>query len=111
MAVGGVRITPSKAAIGGTVTIAFELTNPQTRAQNLLVDLTVHFVKANGQTKPKVFKLKTLDLAAHATQRVGKQISLAEMSTRKHYPGLHRVEAIVNGQAQAIGSFELLQNT
>jgi hypothetical protein len=54
-----------------------------------------------------VFKLKTLDLTAHETQRVGKHISLAEMSTRKHYPGLHRVEAILNGRAQALGGFEL----
>jgi hypothetical protein len=38
---------------------------------------------------------------------VGKSISLAEMTTRKHYPGTHRVDAILNGRAQALGSFEL----
>jgi hypothetical protein len=54
-----------------------------------------------------VFKLKTLDLAPNETQRVGKQISLAEMTTRKHYPGLHRVDALLNGRAEALGSFEL----
>jgi 3-methyladenine DNA glycosylase AlkC len=107
VAVGGVRITPSKAAIGGTVTIAFELTNPQTRAQNLLVDLTVHFVKANGQTKPKVFKLKTLELAPGHTAQFAKKLSLAQMTTRTHYPGRHKVEAVINGQPQALGAFEL----
>jgi hypothetical protein len=74
----------------------------------VLVDFAVHYIKANGQSRAKVFKLKTLELAAHATQRVGKQISLAEMTTRKHYPGVHRVEAILNGHAQALGSFDLL---
>jgi hypothetical protein len=71
------------------------------------VDFSVHYIKANGQSRAKVFKLKILNLAAHETQRVHKQISLAEMTTRKHYPGLHRVDAILNGHAKALGSFEL----
>jgi len=52
--------------------------------------------------------LRWLDLAAHETQRVGKTISLAEMTTRKHYPGTHCVDAMLNRQVQALGSFELL---
>ena len=78
--------------------------------QGVLLDFAVHYIKANGQSRAKAFKLKTLNLAVHETQRVGEQISLAEMTTRKHYPGLHRVEVIVNGRAQAPGSFELTAN-
>lgn len=100
-------IAPSRAVVGDTLAVAFDVTNRSSQPQRVLVDFAVHFVKANGQSRAKVFKLKTLDLAAHATQRVGKQISLADMSTRKHYPGLHRVEAILNGRAQTLGSFEL----
>lgn len=110
VAIGQPSITPKQAVVGGTLVVAFDVINTRAGPQQVLVDFAVHYIKANGQSRAKVFKLKTLDLAAHATQRVGKQISLAEMSTRKHYPGLHRVEAIVNGHAQAIGSFELLQN-
>ena len=87
--------------------VAFDVTNNTAKPQRVLVDFAVHYVKANGQSRAKVFKLKTLDLSAHETQRVGKNISLAEMTTRKHYPGIHRVEAILNGRAQALGSFEL----
>lgn len=101
-------ITPQRAVVGGKLAVAFEVTNNTAQPQRVLVDFAVHYVKANGQSRAKVFKLKTLDLAAHATQRVGKNISLAEMTTRKHYPGLHRVDAILNGRAQALGSFELL---
>ena len=101
-------IAPQRATIGGTLAVAFDVTNHTAQPQRVLVDFAVHYIKANGQSRAKVFKLKTLDLAAHATHRVGKQISLAEMTTRKHYPGLHRVEAILNGRAQALGSFDLL---
>ena len=71
------------------------------------MDFAVHYVKANGQARAKVFKLKTLDLAPHETQKVGKKISLADMTTRKHYPGNHRLDAILNGRSQPLGAFEL----
>jgi 3-methyladenine DNA glycosylase AlkC len=107
VAIGNASVTPQRATIGGKVAVAFDVTNPTDKPQRVLVDFALHYVKANGQTRPKVFKLKTLDLAPRETQRVGKQISLAEMTTRKHYPGLHRVDALLNGRAEALGSFEL----
>jgi hypothetical protein len=30
------------------------------------------------------------------------------MTTRRHQPGQHRVEVLVNGKAHPLGSFELL---
>jgi len=105
--IGASSVTPQRAVIGGALNIAFDVTNTTARPQRVLVDFAVHYVKANGQSRAKVFKLKTLDLAPHETQRVGKRISLAEMTTRKHYPGLHRVEAVLNGRSEALGSFTL----
>ena len=105
--IGQASITPQSAVIGGKVTVAFEVTNSTAKPQRVLVDFAVHYIKANGASRAKVFKLKTLDLAPHETQRVGKKISLAEMTTRKHYPGLHRVDVILNGRSQLLGSFDL----
>ena len=105
--IGQPSVTPQRAVVGGTLAVAFDVTNNTARPQRVLVDFAVHYVKANGQTRAKVFKLKTLDLAGHETQRLGKQLSLAEMTTRKHYPGRHRIDVILNGRAQALGSFEL----
>jgi hypothetical protein len=55
--IGDIRITPKRAQIGGAVTLAFALTNPTKQAQNILVDLRIHFVKASGKAIAKVFKL------------------------------------------------------
>ncbi len=30
------------------------------------------------------------------------------MTTRKHYPGRHRVDILLNGRAKPLGTFELL---
>lgn len=102
-------ITPAKARIGESVRLAFNLHNARRRSQDVMVDLQVHFVKANGNTSTKVFKLKALTLAAGETVALSKKLSLAEMTTRKHHPGYHQVDALVNGQVFTLGGFALLR--
>ena len=108
VAVGNTEIQPVRPVLGGALKISFEVTNTHTQAQRVLVDMAVHYVKASGQTSAKVFKLKALELAPGQTAALAKTLSLAEMTTRKHYPGVHRVDVILNGKAQALGAFELL---
>ncbi|MEK7321914.1 MAG: DNA alkylation repair protein [Pseudomonadota bacterium] len=104
-----VAITPRRARIGDRLAIAFDLTNTGPRRQALLVDFRIHFVKANGKSSAKVFKLKTVELAPRATVRLSKNVSLREMTTRKHYSGRHQVDVVLNGQVQPLGSFELMK--
>ena len=103
-----IRVVPAIVPIGETVTVAVELANEGSSTERLLVDLRVHFVKANGRLSPKVFKLKELDLAPHASAELTKTISLAQHTTRTHYPGMHRVEVLVNGRASAAHVFEVV---
>lgn len=79
------------------------------RAQRVMVDFRVFFVKANGKSAPKVFKLKALELAAGESARLSKRVSLAQLTTRKHYPGVHRVEVMLNGVATPLGRFQLVE--
>jgi len=101
------QITPRRPAIGSSVTIACELVNRTSVAQRLLVDLRVQYVKANGVHSPKVFKLKQVELAPRETAPVHKTLSLAQLTTRRHYPGRHAVEVLINGQAHPLGTFHL----
>ncbi len=100
-------ISPPAAKIGGGISIAFDVMNEGTKPQRLMVDFQVHYVKANGKTSAKVFKLREIELGPKATLRLSKNVSLREMTTRKHYPGVHRVDAILNGQVIALGEFDL----
>jgi 3-methyladenine DNA glycosylase AlkC len=101
------QISPAHARIGGTVTIAFTLTNTTTTPQRILVDLRIHYVKSGGRTAPKVFKLSTVDLAPQQTAALSRSISLQQMTTRTHYPGTHQVDIVLNGSARPLGTFEL----
>ncbi|MFN0151337.1 MAG: DNA alkylation repair protein [bacterium] len=105
-----VRIAPARVRIGGSIEIAFEIVNTAARRQRVLVDLCIHFVKASGRTNPKVFKLKSVDLGPRERVPCSKRVSLAELTTRKHYPGTHRVGVILNGAPRVIGKFQLLRS-
>ena len=105
--VSNARITPRHVFMGEKVNIAFYVTNASNKAQQVLVDFCIHYVKASGKTSAKVFKLKMLDLAPKQTVRLSKTVSTAEMTTRKHHAGAHRVDVLLNGQARAMGVFEL----
>jgi 3-methyladenine DNA glycosylase AlkC len=100
-----VQVAPVVASIGDPITVAVDLVNDGSAAQRVLVDLRVHFVKASGRTSPKVFKLKTLELEPGASARFTKRISLAQHTTRRHYPGRHQVEVLVNGKSSHSTAF------
>ena len=102
------RVAPQRVKIGGSVTLSFTLVNKQAKPQRVMVDLVVHFVKARG-TGAKTFKMKALNLAPGASVTVTKKIGLRQLTTRKHYPGVHEVEALLNGRRVALGAFTLLR--
>lgn len=105
--VANARITPARVPIGEKVNIAFDVSNTSTKPQDVLVDFCIHYVKASGKTSAKVFKLNVVSLAPKETVRLSKTVSTAEMTTRKHHAGKHRVDVLLNGKAQELGVFEL----
>lgn len=79
------------------------------RPGTLVVDYEITFAAANGKTRQKVFKLKTLEVSA------GEAISLSKAHRLKGgattftlHPGPHALRLLVNGVARASIDFELL---
>jgi 3-methyladenine DNA glycosylase AlkC len=103
-----VRIRPRRVAIGGAVTVELTLRNAADRAQDLLVDLAVHFVKATGRTSPKVFKVARARLGPGEEVTLRKVVSLAVHTTRRPRPGRHAVDVLVNGQRRRVGTFDVV---
>ena len=104
VAVEGVRFAPRRVAVGGRVTLTFVLRSRSRAAQDLLVDVAVHFVKARG-TAAKVFKVARLTLPPRGTVALRAGFSLAVHTTRVPRPGIHAVDVVVNGRATRAGSF------
>lgn len=101
-------IVPSRPPIGDAVRVSFELASTVRRTQRVLVDLRVTYAGARaGAVRTKVFKLDAGELRPGGSMVFSRRLSLRQMSTRTHHPGLHRVEALVNGVPHDIGTFEL----
>ena len=104
-----VEFAPPTAALGGKLRFSLDLVSDSDKDQRLLVDFAVHFVKADGTRRPKVFKLRELVLLAGSKTRLEGRVSFAEMTTRKHRPGRHRIDLLVNGVSYDLGEFEVVE--
>lgn len=101
-------ISPATVSLGDRIAITAELASDSPDGQRLVVDYRVHYARAGGKTAAKVFKLKTFELGAGETAMLGIGQAIRDFSTRRHHPGRHDVELIVNGQTMANGAFEIL---
>lgn len=101
------RLEKKRLAIGEDLNFTFELQVGGTAERKLRLEYTIDFVKANGKTSKKVFQLaeKNFIPGTH-TQR--KKQTMADLSTRKHYPGKHQLAIVVNGKELAATTFDLL---
>ena len=104
----GIQLTPSSAKIGESVSIQFVVQNANDHALNLLIDVQVGYVKANGSVRNKVFKLTSVHLTPGQSRACSLTLKLHQMTTRKHYVGSHPVAALINGKSHALGSFEIV---
>jgi hypothetical protein len=108
VAVRGAAVEPARARVGEAVVFRATLASRAREPQRLAVDLAVHFVKARGESRAKVFKGKVLELPPRGEAEISKRISLAQMSTRRHHAGVHEVELVVNGVRMPGARFEIV---
>ena len=103
------RLTPRRLRLGQAIEFSFALTSTSRQPQPLAIDYLLYYVKASGGTAPKVFKLREIVLKPLATLGLRKSQILRNFSTRKHYPGRHRIEIQINGKVRGGGFFILAQ--
>ncbi len=103
-------LEPEVLQFGNELEFGFSLRNTGDGPQNLMIDFLAHFVKANGSTAPKVFKLKKMRLPAGETAAIRKRHPVRPISTRRYYPGRQRLEIQVNGRVLGGADFELVMD-
>ncbi|MGH6696005.1 DNA alkylation repair protein [Sphingopyxis sp.] len=101
-------ISPATVRLGDRIAITADLASASADDQRLVVDYRVHYARAGGKSAAKVFKLKTFELAAGETAPLAIRQTIRDFSTRRHHPGRHEVELIVNGQMMATAAFDIL---
>lgn len=100
-------VAPRVVRLGQTLQLKAALMSTADQPQKLVVDYAIHYVKKNGASSRKVFKLRTLVLDGQAEVALIKNQTITDFTTRVHYPGRHAVELLVNGLTVAQGHFTL----
>jgi 3-methyladenine DNA glycosylase AlkC len=99
-----VQVATPEVAVGGTLGLRVVLRSTADQAQRLMVDLAVHYRKANGSLRPKVFKWTTLELGPGESRALERRQSFVPVSTRTLRPGPHAVDVRINGVVgEAVG--------
>lgn len=90
--------------IGTHLAFSFELHNLNAKNVNLRVEYAIEYVTKSKKPSRKVFKLSEKQYPPGAI-RIERRHSLKQMTTRKHYPGRHKLEIIVNGERHLSENF------
>jgi hypothetical protein len=106
-----VAFSPAQVRIGGAVTLTVTVQSEAPRRQRLVVDLAVFFLKASGEARPKVFKLRNVELAPEQSVEISKTLSFRQHTTRTHYPGEHRLQVLINGTPFEAGAIAVAPAT
>jgi 3-methyladenine DNA glycosylase AlkC len=107
----GVKVEPAVIGLGEKITLSFAIKSTVEDSQRLVIDYAIDYVKANGSTAAKVFKLKALTLPGKGTESITRGQHIKELTTRRHYAGRHAVHILVNGERLASTAFEILSET
>lgn len=103
----GFKIITPEIQVGEAVSFSFMLQNKASKAQTVRLEYGIYYNKANGQFAKKVFKISERVYAPGQKSSIQKKQSFKPITTRKFYPGLHKVSIIANGEEKAVKKFYL----
>ncbi|MGG0739068.1 DNA alkylation repair protein [Niallia taxi] len=109
LTVSNFRITPERLLIEESIEFSFSLASELEVPHKVRVEYAIDYVKANGKQSRKVFHLSEMEWKGVRKKVFTKKQSFKDMTTRRHYPGVHRITIIVNGAEKAALEFDLVR--
>lgn len=101
-------VAPAKLKIGDKATLDFLITLKEKQAEKLRVEYGVYYVKANGTANRKLFKITENNYDPAKAVSFSRTLRFHDMTTRKHYSGIHKITIVINGQEYAETALELV---
>ncbi|AXU26621.1 TPA: DNA alkylation repair protein [Clostridioides difficile] len=92
-------------SIGENLTFSFKILAK--KATKTRLEYGIDYVKSNGKRNRKIFKISEVSLKENEKKSYMKKHSFADVSVRKHYPGIHSITIIINGVEKGKLDFEL----
>lgn len=101
----GFSLTSNTLYIGQHLSFSFAILAKSTT--KIRLEYAIDYVKIHGKRSRKVFQISEILLRENHKNIYTKTHSFADISSRKHYPGIHSITLIVNGAERETLDFEV----
>lgn len=102
----GFVLSAASVSIGNDITFSFMISSKEIAKVRL--EYGVDYVKSGGKRSRKIFQISEITLKANGEKVYTKTHSFSDLSSRKHYPGIHSITLIVNGDERGTLDFHVL---
>jgi 3-methyladenine DNA glycosylase AlkC len=92
-------------AIGYDITFSFKISAKE--ATKARLEYGIDYVKSNGKRNRKIFQISETALKENERKCYTRRHSFADVSTRRHYTGIHSIALIINGVERGKLDFDL----
>jgi 3-methyladenine DNA glycosylase AlkC len=94
--------------VGETLYFGLRVHNQGTETAKLRLEYAIDYRTGSGKMARKVFLIRQIELAPAAAVEIEKYQRFTDFTTRKHYPGTHQLELLLNGAPMDARHFEVL---
>lgn len=94
-------VTPEQLLVGDVCRLEYSLNLNKDFPVHIRLEYGIDFVKSKGKTSRKLFLLTDRTVPGNSYLSGSRNHSFADLTTRKHYPGLHSIVLLANGKEVA----------
>jgi 3-methyladenine DNA glycosylase AlkC len=84
-------------AIGDAIGFSVTLASKEAKSVRMEIQYAVHHQRKNGKTSAKIFKLAEREIVPGKNLAITSKHSFKEITTRRYYPGEHKIEILAGG--------------
>lgn len=105
--VSDLKLSKLKVNIGERFDFSFAITMQEKKAHQVRVEYKIYFMKANGKQSGKIFQIGTYNMKPSEQMNIKRSHAFADLTTRKHHQGAHKLVIVLNGKEIAEVPFVL----
>ncbi|EOR25037.1 DNA alkylation repair protein [Clostridium sartagoforme AAU1] len=104
------NVTPKELKIGDSCELNYSIDIVRNTPSHIRLEYGIDFIKSNSRLSRKLFFLsdKTMSGGEHLSGR--RTHNFADLTTRKHYPGIHKITLLVNGIEIAHSTLNIIES-
>lgn len=103
------KMNRKKIKIGQSGEFSFKVANQERKKAQLRIEYAITFLTSTGKLSRKVFKVSEKEFLPNEKISFVRKQRFSDFTTRKHFPGKHKLEVIVNGKSKSSLDFQLVK--